>query len=37
MVEKFAKENLDDASMHLQKILELGDVVLYENDMPEDM
>lgn len=33
----YVAENLDDASEHLRKILELGDVVLYENDMPEDV
>ncbi|MCQ2979490.1 MAG: UDP-N-acetylmuramoyl-tripeptide--D-alanyl-D-alanine ligase [Clostridia bacterium] len=33
----YVAKNLDDASSHLQKILELKDVVLYENDMPEDM
>lgn len=32
----YVAKNLDDASNHLKEILELGDVVLYENDMPED-
>ncbi|MCQ2911702.1 MAG: UDP-N-acetylmuramoyl-tripeptide--D-alanyl-D-alanine ligase [Clostridia bacterium] len=33
----YVAKNLDEASAHLEKILGLGDVVLYENDMPEDM
>lgn len=33
----YVAENLDDASEHLRTILGLGDVVLYENDMPEDI
>ena len=33
----FVASNLDEASEHLRTILEVGDVVLYENDMPEDV